>query len=250
MSKRITIPLVLLLLAALVAYIVFGLVRQNNFYGEVSIPCSDTVELTYGRGANLLIKVKQQCGDSIRVETKSRRGEWTPLTTNQNTTLGPAVKVVNFDTNTVALVTVNSREKIRFICFNGEMDSCKVEVKNILDERAFIRATSGMAGCGNRTSTRVFNFTRNIPLVVRINWSSVCGTQSGSRFTPSKPRVFVKDNDDTRNYSEVGTVTLRGNGARMNDYILSGGPRGGKELLIECPGRDGTCNYSVSLKGR
>jgi hypothetical protein len=252
MNKKIVIPVLIVLIIALLGYIYFGLIQRTDQFGEFSIPCNDTAEFTYGANTNLLIKVKQKCGDSLRVETKSGSGEWTPLITRQNSTLGPRDEVVNFDANTVALVGLRGGDKIRFICFDGEFDSCKVEVKNIANERAFLRAKTDSVSCGGRVSAKVYNFTRSSSMVLRVNWSSICGTMRGGRFIPSKPKLYVKDNNQTRDVLEVAAALIqrRGRRANLDNYTFPGSPRGGKELLIECPGNSGSCEYSISIKGR
>lgn len=251
MNKRFLAIIILLVAIAIVAYLFFALGRQNNFFGTVKIRCGDTLELSYNNNARLMITVDHKCGDSLKIEVKRGRNQWQPLETRQNTTLGPAMKPVNFDQNNVALVNVGRNDKLRIICKAGELDSCRVTIANFDEMRAFrgIYSNSQTNNCRDTIKTGIYNFTTTpppVPLVLRINWASACGTTSGGVFTPTQPKILTKDNNRLTLDEQAGAAirAKQGNTFEMEGFILNGNT----ELFILCPGNDGNCQFSISAK--
>lgn len=241
MSRKTLIPISILLLAAIIAFIYFGLIQAKNFSGIVTIPCNDTAEYTYTSKSRLLIKVNKSCG-ILNIET-NKKGKWEKLT-DIDRTLGTP-DVINFDSGYVAFVEVPRNGSIRFVCYNGEKGKCVVEVINLKDKKRGntpLYTSSTNFECNKPISTHIYSFIKNRPpVILSIRWTSVCKKRIGRRNVNQSPEIWERG---TKERLPVKRKTVAGVKPPYQDktYLL----KGNQELFVKCPGNIKECKFTVS----
>jgi hypothetical protein len=242
MNRKTLISISLILLVAIIAFIYFGLIQGKNFSGSVIIPCNDTAEYTYSGKTRLLIKVKESCG-TLNIETKDKGGKWSKLTETDKTLGTP--KPVDFEAGYAGFVEVKSGGAIRFVCYNGEKDSCKLEVINLVKKQKGntpLYTSPANFACDDEVSTHVYNFIKDRPpVILSIRWTSVCKKRVGGRVSNQSPEIWERGTKE-RLPRKVKTVVGAKPPYQERNYLL----KGNQELFIKCPGNSNDCKFTVS----
>ncbi len=243
MNRKILISILVALVVALLAYIYFGLIQAKNFFGSVAIPCNDTAQYTYSSKSRLLIKINKSCG-TLNIETKTKKGKWNKLTETDKTLGTP--KPIDFEAGYAGFVEIESGGSIRFVCYNGEADSCKLEIINMAEKKAGntpLYTSPANFACDEPISTHIYNFIKaRPPIILSIRWTSVCKKRIGGRNINQSPEIWERDTSKrkpTKRKSVIGAKPPY----RERNYLF----KGPQELFIKCPGNTNSCKFKVSV---